>query len=74
MGACGSKSGAVGDANKVGGAAADGDAAKKKGDGGKDYEFYTIQDKYSSLEEVSEGLREAGLEASQLVSFEGGCP
>jgi hypothetical protein len=33
----------------------------------KDYKFYAIGDRFRSLEEVSDGLREAGLESSQLV-------
>lgn len=33
----------------------------------KDYKFYSIQDRFKTLEEVSDGLREAGLEASQLI-------
>jgi hypothetical protein len=38
--------------------------------GGKSggYSFYRIEDRFKSLEEVSDGLREAGLESSQLVS------
>jgi hypothetical protein len=33
----------------------------------RNYTFYTIKDKYSSLEAVSDALRGAGLESSQLV-------
>lgn len=37
--------------------------------GGKSggYSFYRIEDRFKSLEEVSDGLREAGLESSQLI-------
>lgn len=38
----------------------------------RDYKFYAIEDKFTSLEEVSDALREAGLEASQLVRCGGG--
>lgn len=71
MGTCASSAAA-------GGAGGDGKGSKGtaivdvKGKGGgkdgkDDYQFYAIEDRYNSLEEVSEALRNAGLESSQLV-------
>jgi hypothetical protein len=54
----------AGSAAGVGSSAAAGRSAG--GSGGK-YAFYRIGDNFTTLEGVSEGLRNAGLEASQLI-------
>jgi E3 ubiquitin-protein ligase RGLG len=35
--------------------------------GGRAFKFYAIQDRYESLDDVTEGLRRAGLESSNLI-------